>query len=312
MKRFQAILLALSLAPAASFAQGFYARLGAGYALPQGTASLDGGGNPLSGSLTLPSSTNGNMVGYNIERKTSLTAGPQLTVAAGYMFNDHLGVDLSLSQVLFPAKYTLVLDNYYSNGIPYDLGVTTQALTPTFLSPSLVLESGGNKLGAYGRFGIVVPVYTDYQQNDYFTNKPGYGKVSNTVITYQFHNAFGLGLTAAAGLSYKAGPTKLWAEASLLSLSLYAKSKEMTSYSEDGLQYISQIPDSSRFTTFSNNFTASAYSTTQDVSYATPFSNMAFNVGVTFNFGDNSKPKTEEETADKKKKKKTYKSRWRY
>lgn len=288
MSHFRTLAATLLLLPAVTSAQSYYFRAGGGYAMPFMTQTVGGDGGPISGGITLPSSGNGNNVTYNID-KVSLNTGAIVTAAAGCMFGDHVGIEISYSQTVAAKKHSLIVSNYTDkNSIPYDLTITTQARNPVVLSPSLVLQSGGKRLNAYARFGLTVPVSLPYEQSRHYTNLPGYGKVSTTVATYQYNSSFSLGMAAAGGLSYKIGATRLWAEANMLSQPFNTEQAKLTSFMRDGIEYISQIAGSTTIT-YSNNFTSAASSTTENVSRTVPFSNIGICLGVSFSVEGNHK-----------------------
>jgi hypothetical protein len=73
----------------------------------------------------------------------------------------------------------------------------------------------------------------------------------------------------------------LWTEVSLLSMSLYAGSSEITEYLENGTNRTADLPDDQKRTTY--GFSGTGTDNTI-ASYSMPFSNIALSAGIAFDF----------------------------
>ena len=273
------LLLCFGISSTTILAQGFYLRLTPGYATTVAGQTMDGTGSPYSGTISITVSGPAN---YSI-KTASFGSGGYLTGAAGYMINEHVGIDAAFSIGVAPKKYTLnyndvVTGNYNS--------FVQQATSPKFFIPSLLLQTGGDQFKGYARFGIVVPLNTQ------ITSEQIYNSTVDTLLTdltYQIKNKFSLGLAAAVGLQYHLSDNvKLTAEVSILSLSALIKQADLVKVVQNGVEYsVASISDTAvtkhyTYGTTTNNVT---YSSTNQPAYTQPFSNVGFNVGVIFAIG---------------------------
>ena len=281
-----ALLIILSFCGKELFAQGFYFRGGLGYAIPQAGQTLDGTGTPYSGTsnntMTIDSTK---YTSYNIS-KVSFTSGVHISIAGGYMFNKHVGVDLSASFGMSNTQYIFNDNNVTIGGVPCNVQFVTKAINPIMLMPSLVLQSGGDVLNLYTRFGIAIPLKTYLQQDQLITNLPGTGTIETDDYVWKISNAFSLGITAAAGVQYKITDNiKVWGEASMLSLTVFAKESDMTEVTVNGQGgYLSQVPVAQQKIYYSSNFNSTTSDYFHQPTFSQPFSNVAFNVGFTYLF----------------------------
>ena len=83
------VTIAALLLTAPGFAQ-FYLRAGLGYAFPQAGQTLDASGTPYSGSATYSTY----VTNYSGMKSASFSAGFQGGLGLGYMFSEHVGVQL--------------------------------------------------------------------------------------------------------------------------------------------------------------------------------------------------------------------------
>lgn len=275
MKKLSLVFLYLVIS-AAGFAQGFYFRTGLGYAIPQAGQTLDGNSTPYHGSFNSASKS------YSI-KGVSFSAGVQAYAGFGYMVNKHVGVQAELNACLVPRKYTTSINDYnYGSGVEGNIRIQQQALLPVFFDPSIVIQSGGDKLNIYSRFGPAVPLNSDitYEQIQVkkLANVPGAGTTTEE-FTFNVSSNFSVGLAAAAGVEYKIGKAfSIWGEFSMLSFSAYTKRSELTSLVVNGTSYqvpVTSIPP----VNYTKNGVIDSNGTTQ-MSYSQPFSNFSFNVGI--------------------------------
>jgi len=261
----------------ATFAQGFYLRTSIGYAFPAAGQILDGTATPYSGSATV---TVAGPENYDL-KKASFGSGGYLGAGGGYMFNEHIGIDMAFSFGIAPQKYTF---NYTDVPRAYSVSVIQQATNPAFLIPALVVQSGGDRIKAYGRVGVVMPLNTDITQDQVYTTTPA---SHVTDYTFQIKSSFSLGFAAAVGLQYQlSDKVKLTGELSFLSLSTLIKQMDFTKLTQDGQSYpLSADSTVTPHTTYSTHTSGVTVSSTNQVAYTQPFSNAGFNVGVIFAIG---------------------------
>lgn len=295
MKKTQILLVAVvaSMVSSAAVAQGFYLRLGLGYAFPQAGQTMYDTPTPYNGFPTGYNGTRTNTAAtqvYNI-KGASFSAGMQGSIGAGYMFNNNVGVQLDGAIGLGTKKYTFNDDNVSlnvgnNNTIAVNISTTQQAKTPFILLPSLVLQSGGDKVNVYSRFGLAVPLASKVTQDQVITNLPNTGAMTVDDFTWTIKNSFSLGFSAAAGVKYNINDRmSIWAELSILSMTVNAKEQDLKSWTENGQSVPLSNYSNAQKITFSKTATLdSNYS--QFPTYSQPFSNIGINVGVTFNLSD--------------------------
>ncbi len=154
------------------------------------------------------------------------------------------------------------------------------------VTPSLVLQTSGDKLKAYTRLGIALPLNTKITEDQILSNAPGTGTLQVDDFTWQIKNSFSLGFTAAAGVKYKISDNiSVWGEVSLLSMSVYIKQQDLTNWVETAQGSAQSVPFSYYGGPTTIKFSKTATVDSNQASfptYAQPFSNVGINVGVTF------------------------------
>ena len=280
MKKISCLILALSAFAGSASAQ-FYVKLGAGYAIPQAAQTFDGTGQVYNGTQHNTTYTQT----YTV-KPASFSAGVQGFLGIGYMFSEHVGVELNGNIGIKPKKYTYSIDSIMIGGVESKVSVVQQAKSPFVLMPALVLQTGGDKLNLYTRFGLALPLSNGIKEDQVITNLPGAGAVETDDFTFNIKNSFSLGFAAAAGVRYKlSDKLSLWGEVSLLSMSVYVKEADLTNVTANG-QYIplSQVSGPQKIK-YSRNATVDSNQTVQPA-YSQPFSNIGFNVGLSFTLGE--------------------------
>ena len=262
-----------------TYAQGFFYRLGIGYAIPQAGQTMDGTAIPYNGTMNNAGTGSSATVSYDL-KKASFSSGINGTVGVGYLFNEHVGIDVALSGMLGAQKYSFYENNIAVNNIASDVEITQHA-SCTLFTPSLLMQTNG-KINLYTRVGVAVPIKTRIYQDQIVTNLPGTGAIEADDFYSEIKNSFNLGFSGAAGANFKVNRRfNVYAEASFLSLAVFAKESDLKEVYVNGqggyLQYVSV---SQRKIVYSDNFTATSGDNFHQPTYAQPFSNMSFNVGL--------------------------------
>lgn len=257
---------------------GFYIKAGVGYALPLAGQTIGIDGNPYSGSIANTNSSNSNESSYNV-KKASFSSGVQATVGVGYMLSRHVGVELSGVIDVAPVKYSLTASNVLNSVKSYYMNsnVKNYAKAPFFIMPALVYRVGDKKVQGFARGGLAISTGTTVvqEQNNNWKNVYNSPEILNEETTTRF----GLGFTGAMGASYSISQNvNVWLEANLLSISLYAKDTKVIQHTLDGAE--STVPPFSGTTIKYGN--TGSYSSTSSPTYAMPFSNLGFTVGLSF------------------------------
>ncbi|MCD6010180.1 MAG: hypothetical protein K0Q79_42 [Flavipsychrobacter sp.] len=259
-------------------AQGFYFRAGMGYAVPQAGQTLDGAGTLYNGSLNYATQS------YSM-KKASFSAGVHGHAAFGYMAGKNVGMELAADIGLLCKKYEAQISNVTLQGVPYNIRITQQAM-PVIINPTIVVQNGGEKWNIYSRLGLAIPLFTDIVRDEIFTNVPGSGAATTEDYTIQMKNSFSLGFTGAAGVEYRlSSRMSLWAEISILSMSVYIKEAELTAITRNGQSY--QVP-ANQVIKYTRSGVIDTTGNTQQA-YSQPFSNFGFNVGIKINMSKRSR-----------------------
>jgi Outer membrane protein beta-barrel domain len=281
MKKFltSSLVIILSATATHSHAQGFYFRGGLGYGFAQASQTIDGTGQPYSG--TLNNSTNATSI-----KSASFGAGFQGQLGFGYLLNEHVGIQLDANVGLSNKKYTLNVSHVnLGSGVPGSVSIVQQAHTPIMLMPCLVVQSGGEKWNIYSRFGVALPLNTEITTDEIQTNDPNTGALTVDDFTSKMKSSFSLGFTAAAGVQYKFNDrVSMFGELSLLSLSVYTKQSKLTAVTENGQNVPLSYVSGNQVVNYSRNVTVDSTGANQ-AAYSQPFSNVGFNVGITIKVG---------------------------
>ncbi len=295
MKKIVPFLIAATLLSGQAMAQGFYFNAGLGYAMP------------FAGQTTYntPTPYNGNTNGYSGTSKNtsysqafslnsaSFATGMKGGLGIGYLFSEHVGLQLDASFSLSNIAYTYADKNvgfYNANGTKLmgDLTTTQTANSPFFLMPSLLIQSGGEKLNLYTRMGVALPISSRITLSQDLNIPVSSGSPEHDIYTWEIKSSFSLGLTGALGVKYKINDRlSAWGELSMLSMSLYTKEMNLTGITANGVRYSPSAYSGVKTITFSKTTTVDTNFNTSPA-YAQPFSNVGINFGVSFSLSQNS------------------------
>lgn len=253
---------------------GLYVKAGAGYVFPAASQTRDVDGFPFNGNATYT---------YNVgftsmnAKKVSFSSGVQATIGAGYMFTNNLGIELnamigvSTSKAVAKNQYPIV-----SSSGNYDVSqvITQNSKLPVILMPSVVLQTG-KKFNIYLRGGLALPVKSkmtaEFQNINYMPQ--GYTVTFNG--TQELKMKFNVGFSGALGFKVPVSKhIQVYAEASLLSLSMYLKESVLTEYYQNGINVLSRVSNPTiKYSSTVNG--AGTYGT-----YAYPYSHIAGMAGL--------------------------------
>jgi len=282
MKKILLSLCLLSFTALSATAQEWSFRLGLGYAFPTASQTLDANGLPYSGNVTYSNANTGDKESIGMKRASF---GSGLKVAGGvqYMFSKNIGVAVDINIGVTSPKYVLQTTNDKSvNGNDVsDNTYTRYAKLPVLLTPSFVLQSGGDKLNVYARAGVVLPLSTQIisEEHDNYQNVAGNEEQLNKTVKTQFN----LGFSGAMGVSYRTSENfSLWVEGNLVALSVYPKEADITVHTIDGAATTALPLPSSKITYISSG---KPNSDNNNVSFSIPFSSVGFILGGSYNLG---------------------------
>ena len=306
MKKISCLIL-LSFA-AINVAHGqFYFKAGLGYALPQSGQTMDGTSTPYNGTMSISSAAATQT--YSI-KSASFSTGVHGFLGIGYFVNDHVGIELNGDFGLSTKKYTFTISNIVLNGVESDIKIEQKAKGLFVLSPSLVLQTGGEVVNLYTRLGVALPLGSKINADQVQSNLPGTGAPASYDFSFQVKNSFSPGFSAAAGLRYKLNDKiSIWGEISVLSLNMYIKQSELKDFSYNGQSQSLTYVTSPHVVKYSKNAIVDSNQASLPT-YSQPFSNVGLNVGVSFNISEKKQKRNDHLNSDEAvEEKKPYKRR---
>jgi hypothetical protein len=287
-------LIALSLFLANTVNAQFYFNSGIGYAMPMAGQTLNASGTPYSGSYSRST-----FLEKYTAKTTSYSSGISCTFGFGYMFSDHVGVQADAYLGLYNTKYSFKYENANLAGNTGTITVNSRAKSTIFLTPALVLQTGGSSAwNIYTRTGVALPLISTITVDEIYYI-PSLGLTTD--LTSKIKSSFSPGLSASAGVQYKLGDrTILWGELSVLSMSLFIKESQYTRVSQNGVTYPVDSIGGPHLVKYSKTASVDSNGTTAP-SYSQPFSNFGVNVGIRIMLSD--KKRAQHEAADDKRSK---------
>jgi hypothetical protein len=239
-----------------------YIRASVGYAFPH------------AGNSYLKTQSSSFLSASNVYEKYSLGAGANVHVAGGYWLFKNVGLELGVQAGIAPKKFVSKYTdpNESAEGKIY-------AKMPVYLIPTLVLQTGGEKINAYTRLGIVVnasgKVIEEYASND-------------VKMKREYSLKSGIGFQGALGVTIPTGKkTCFFVEANGISKNQYVKRLETTKAMQNGIDMLPGMDMADKVTEYSKEVSIT-YTTanpdpnkpTQEGTFSLPFSNIGISAGV--------------------------------
>lgn len=151
--------------------------------------------------------------------------------------------------------------------------------------PEIIFTPGNNKLNPYAKFGLIIGSGTYETKNDWVGS---FGKGNMTKL---YNGGFALGLNATLGTNYKIYKhVSLFVEINSTNLSYAPTKSEITEYKVDGIDNLSNLPNSVKFTEYVESYTMESKApydknvAGKDLIKSYPFSSVGFNIGVQYHF----------------------------
>lgn len=277
MKPFFLTLISLSLAGGVHAQQNgspFYLRLGAGYAFSAAGQS----------EFSYTAASNGSI--YTFESgPASFSAGVQATLAGGYRINRHLAAELGIVAVVAPRSYEHVIRQGSNPGITST--TKWKASLPLFLTPSLRVGTGGEKLDIYSRVGVAVPLRSKLQAE--MTEVSSGGSIGDFYSKTEYRNRTRLGIAYGLGASWSFNKhVSVYGELNGLSMNVWAKKSEIKKARVGTMDVLNTIPTYGRETEYEFDFEGQLgivpdyTQPRKTATFSLPFSNIGLGVGVNY------------------------------
>lgn len=292
MKYFVPILFVLfTVTGRQAIAQSIYFRGGLGYAAAQGGQVY----SPIYSSafrrlyLASGSYSSNNIDPNNASEsfklnKGSMSSGVKGTLALGIMLTEHIGVELGADIGITTQTQEFVLADEEVQ-IQTSLVVKQKAQMPVFLTPALIVQSGG-KINVYARGGVTIPVKTTIEETYEYTEdtyNPATQQIVRTgrlSIAEEYNMRLSLGFSGAVGAQFSLSKNmSFFAEVNMLSMTLYYKQSEITKAIDEGVNILPVLSPTQRTTKYEFDGFVNGTDNISPTS-AVPFSNIGVSVGV--------------------------------
>jgi hypothetical protein len=180
----------------------------------------------------------------------TLGAGMNYGLNSSYMLKPNFGMELGFTYFIGSITLTSRVQN--------DFGVyeTFQNSNQFRLTPSLILQHSGEKLGFYFKPGLVLPLSNVSFSNETETGSGTIAPIGQAVSAQsETKYFFAVGYSASIGGSVQlAKKLSLFGEMNGISLKIMTKSKTMTSYVYNGIEEIDNVKTVDKITTYDDQF----------------------------------------------------------
>jgi hypothetical protein len=198
------------------------------------------------------------------------------------MLNKNIGLELAADLGIANKKYTYSGRNVSVDSATGDIenqNVTYKAHFQFIVNPSIVMQTSGDAWKVYTRFGLAIPLISSVDIDEQHIYLSGSTVSRLYDFTESLTTRFSMGFTGAAGISHGISENmRLWCEVSALSMTLYANAVHLTGATYNGANVINNISP----TTYS--FASSGGASSQYMTFAMAYSNVAVNIGITYKF----------------------------
>lgn len=211
-----------------------------------------------------------------------------------YMLSQLVGADVQLGLL----KNEFLSNSYEDDD---DLETTRYKTSQLSLRPGLVIETPGDGMKLYSRFGLVIPISTNIVevtediQKDYFYNNGEY-RDRTISLEAEWKTSLSVGFQGSVGVIVPVGAVQIFAEANVQSLTLRAASRSIVFYEDDGDDQLREIPTSTKEVLFMREITEDSnreYNSnfdsddpSEEVAPSLPFSNAGISVGLVIPLGE--------------------------
>ena len=219
------ILVSILFSPALVDAQGFFLRVGGGYAL--GASGDDSGSQ-----LVIRDLGNRETVIFS-----SLGQGALFGLAVGYLFNENIGLQVG-------AEYLAGVSHTTSSIEATSLLESTSSSKGSQfrLLPAVIVRGGLGSLDPYARIGLCLPLSSTTQNQISTTETDAVtGTTVETRYEEEIKGALNLGFTGAFGVNYAvSSQLALFAEVGGISQRTHGESGQVTRWESDGTNLLDQ------------------------------------------------------------------------
>ena len=285
MKKYFAVIIFLGIS-VFGFGQGFYVKVGAGYAVPMGSQSLfeETDASEILGNASVVT-TKTTIV------KGSYGSGINFNAAAGYKFSPFIGVDLNISYLMgkeFSSTSTIETGN---NSI-FEVGESTKS-KGFFFAPAIMFMAGTENIRPYGLVGFIAGSLKVEDETILFTDNTD-TQAMYTVNT-EVKGDFAFGFRGGLGVDFNISDRfSIYVEGIFNSIAYYPKSSEVVVADIDGDDVLSDLTVRQRETVYVDEITTTSINGAiqidpdeplQELRSPRPLSSVGVNVGLKIKLG---------------------------
>jgi hypothetical protein len=225
----------------------------------------------------------------------SLGQGLNLGGAIGYMVNENLGFEIGVNYTKSKSFEGLEIEDVVgtdNNYREYYESITAVQATMTRITPTIIYQFKRDRFSPYAKLGLAIgtgSLTTSETDRVKYTSDQMTEKYTDT-YKEKYTGGVSLGINSTVGVKLPLSKTiSVFGEASLTNLSFAPNESEVTEATYEGEDYLNDMSTSQKNTTYKDEYTSdgdydeNAPNTALKQPYA--FSNLAFNIGVTFSLG---------------------------
>jgi len=234
----------------------------------------------------------------NTKTKGNFSNGKGLYLGGnfGYQFKDHIAIDLGLGYQMgsvsginsIYGEYVYIYDNYTQTNRE-EQSIYGQML---HVVPGLRINTGGETVDLYTRFGLVVGVGKLYGESVYIEQTDDYGvdPLSTTRVEKrnEYYGGMAFGYQAALGMAYKMGRAAIFAEVDLTALSYSPTKSTYTYYTDNGVDQMPNMTVAERETVYEKDYTLTSLDVnnpdepSKQAAFKSPMGSLGINIGFRF------------------------------
>jgi hypothetical protein len=225
----------------------------------------------------------------------SYGSGYMVTGSFGYMFTQHLGVDLGLRYQHGKSYKTLDAQEDIIDGVvvEYSRYHNSSYGRSIMATPSLVLTTGDGMFSPYLMAGPVFGKTTVWTETENYELSDEMATESSEIRHEKASGGISIGISGTAGVRFRLTErVNLFGEVSFTGVNYYPKESEITKYTVNGEDKLSTLSVRDKKSVFVKRLTSqtgdpakSSDDPTEALRYSTPFSSVGFNVGVRVSMG---------------------------
>lgn len=274
-----------------------YIKLSVGYGVPSSSQKMGTNSSFIYDRKTNPE-TGFLEPGYrtmNEDVYGSYGKGYTATGSFGYMFTQHLGVDLSFRYQHGKSYKTLDADEDIIDGVvvEYSRYHNSSYGRSIMATPSLVLTTGDGMFSPYLMAGPVFGKTTVWTETESYELSEGMTTESSVITHEKASGGISIGVSGTAGVKFSLTErVNLFGEVSFTGMNYYPDESEITKYTVNGEDRLSTLTVRSKKSVFVKKRTTqtgdpaeSSDEPMKKMRYSTPFSSVGFNVGVSMGLG---------------------------